>query len=1095
MGRRHELSLLSALLERAERGDGSMAQLSGEPGIGKTRLLEEVQGAALRRGFATAWGRAWELGGAPPYWPWIEALRTLIARPNGPSEDHAPLLRLLPELDPSAHVVSADRASTTPADAFQLSDALAGYLRLTCARQPVLLIFDDLHASDLSTLQLLEFVQRQTRDCRLLLLSSHRDVEARRSAAVDEYLGRLGRDAEHLALKRLGRSDVGALVSERIGHDDPETVRAVHEATDGNPLFVHELVRLVADRMSARSGALPASVRTVIRERLGLLAPATVALLQAAAVAGREFSLPLAADVAGVTPRAFEESAQEATDAGLLEETGPGRYRFSHAVVAEALGGELSDTLRWKLHLRAAEVLEAMEPTTGGKHPGGTRLSEIAHHYLQAGVDAAARAVEACRVAADAAEARLAFADAARLREQALDALASAAPGDQPKRGELLVAAARACARAGERAAAEARCIEATELARARQDWLLFVRAVLSLGAEPTVGKRDTALIDLLQEALDRLDEHDDPWRARAMARLASARQPEADPAPPMDLARAAIAMARRLDDGGDRTVLCEVLHSAMGALSDFAAAAERAELNAEAAERSLAQGDRGRALQALTRLAFDRIELLDVEGFAETVDRFEAQVRRSPSPRHESIPLLLRSMRAAWEGRFADAQDLEERARALLDGAAVAPQPAWPARRMGLAMLRGEPGPMVEAMRALQSVQPASPAGELLLGATAHALSGEREAARDRIARLTPAQLQQVHANVHLLQCMAELAWQLRDGDLARQTYAALLPHQGRPWIMTGIGYTLHGLADHSLFRMAHQAGELELAEQHAEAALAQAGQLASPVLSMVVGFELGAALQERGVRPERTRSLLDQARRGARDLGLQWWVERCGELQARLDRAAEPGRAEQPPQAASTGEHTALELRYEGDYWTVRGFGELCRIRDGRGMQMLAALVTRPGEALHVLELSGANAPVDAGDSGELIDDQAKAAYRARLRELSAEIDEAESWHDAARRERLQEEMEALRREISRAVGLGGRRRTKGAATERARSNVRRRLALVMQRVEEAAPRIGEHLRSSLKTGVRCTYAADGDGGAGTARARDRSSGKDET
>ncbi|MBA3395018.1 MAG: hypothetical protein H0T89_20395 [Deltaproteobacteria bacterium] len=159
-------------------------------------------------------------------------------------------------------------------------------------------------------------------------------------------------------------------------------------------------------------------------------------------------------------------------------------------------------------------------------------------------------------------------------------------------------------------------------------------------------------------------------------------------------------------------------------------------------------------------------------------------------------------------------------------------------------------------------------------------------------------------------------------------------------------------------------------------------------------------------------------------------------------------------------------------GELWVVRGFGEQVHVKGSRGIEMLARLVAEPGREHHVLELASTTEAVDGGDAGEVIDPTAREAYRERLRELTAIRDEAEAWGDPGRAERAAEELEALTAELARAVGLGGRTRRVGVASERARSNVQRRLNHALQQIRAGSRRIGEHLAASIKTGTYCRY-----------------------
>ncbi len=167
-----------------------------------------------------------------------------------------------------------------------------------------------------------------------------------------------------------------------------------------------------------------------------------------------------------------------------------------------------------------------------------------------------------------------------------------------------------------------------------------------------------------------------------------------------------------------------------------------------------------------------------------------------------------------------------------------------------------------------------------------------------------------------------------------------------------------------------------------------------------------------------------------------------------------------------------TAVTIERAGELWTVRGFAEELHVKDSRGIQMLARLVAEPHRELHALDLGGGGDGADGGDAGELLDATARSAYRDRLRELGAERDEAETWGDAGRVERATLEIETLTEELERAVGLGGRARKTGSASERARSNVQRRVNHALQQIRAASPRIGEHLTASIRTGTYCCY-----------------------
>jgi hypothetical protein len=184
---------------------------------------------------------------------------------------------------------------------------------------------------------------------------------------------------------------------------------------------------------------------------------------------------------------------------------------------------------------------------------------------------------------------------------------------------------------------------------------------------------------------------------------------------------------------------------------------------------------------------------------------------------------------------------------------------------------------------------------------------------------------------------------------------------------------------------------------------------------------------------------------------------------------------------------------FRWEGEYWTVSYEGAVVRLKDAKGLRHLAQLLAHPAREFHVTDLetadSGRASPgqgerahsselelrPDLGDAGELLDAQAKAAYKARLDELRVELDEAEGFNDAARAAKAREEMDFLVGELARAVGLGGRDRRAASHAERARLNATRAIRAAMANLARANPSLGRHLASTIRTGRYCSYTPD--------------------
>jgi hypothetical protein len=178
-------------------------------------------------------------------------------------------------------------------------------------------------------------------------------------------------------------------------------------------------------------------------------------------------------------------------------------------------------------------------------------------------------------------------------------------------------------------------------------------------------------------------------------------------------------------------------------------------------------------------------------------------------------------------------------------------------------------------------------------------------------------------------------------------------------------------------------------------------------------------------------------------------------------------------PPQVRPVPTAIGFSLERDGEVWAVSWGGAVFRVQDSRGLQILAQLVSHPGQEFHVTDLSapgGASGHVE--DAGEVLDQEAIASYRRRLEEVKDELDEAERWNDEGRQGRLREEMEILAAELSRAVGLGGRRRKAASSSEKARVNVKRRLSHAIGKIAEHSPGLGAHLDWAVKTGVFCSY-----------------------
>ncbi len=445
VGRDAELSLLDGALDDAVAGRGRLVLLAGEAGIGKSRLADELASRAKALGVRVLWGRCWEAGGAPAYWPWVQALRTYVRESDADALRQrlghgAPdVAHLLPEVKLLYPDLPEPPALDSEGARFRLFDATAAFVRNVAAEQPLLIVLDDVHAADASSLLMLEFVAAELADARILVLAAYRDPELDPGDPIATALAGLARHASsRISLTGLREPEVAAYV-ESSSHVEPPAslVSAIAAETEGNPLFVGEIVRMLASE--GRLGehpdaswrlAIPETVKEVIGRRLRRLSDDCRETLALASVVGREFPLDVVELLSGLEASDLLILFDEAIATRLVADIpgAPGRMRFTHALVRDTLYDALPHGRRLELHHRAGDAIE----TLAGDDPRSR--SEIAHHFFHAlpAVDADV-AVEHARRAAEQATLLLAHEEAARLLETALHG-ARAALTSRPRR-------------------------------------------------------------------------------------------------------------------------------------------------------------------------------------------------------------------------------------------------------------------------------------------------------------------------------------------------------------------------------------------------------------------------------------------------------------------------------------------------------------------------------------------------------------------------------------------------------------------------------------------------------------------------------------
>jgi DNA-binding SARP family transcriptional activator/predicted ATPase len=453
VGREAQLAVLSATLAAAAAGRGRrLVLVAGDPGIGKTRLAEEAARRAAAQHVQVAWGRCFEGEGAPAFWPWVQVTRQLLADvPPGEFDgvlgrSGAELSQLLPELKELVPGLEPPPVVELTAGRFRLYQAVTGLLRRLADARPLLVIVDDLHWADTGSLGLLAFLAAELSDARLVVLGTYRDLEAAAGGPLAETLGALARQpvVERIALGGLGEAEVARLIATTVeGRPGEELVRAVHERTEGNPFFVTELLRLLqsegglqgGDALATARREIPAGVRDVLRRRLARLPEQTNAVLLVAAVAGRGFDLDLVERVAGLEDERALEAVEAAVVAGLVVEDQQmvEKYRFTHALIREAIYEQLSRARRARLHARVAQALLDLHGPGDPEH-----AFELAQHWwAAASVTGPSAALPHVLAAADHAMARLAYEQAEQQLRRALQLLESMPPSGERTRREF----------------------------------------------------------------------------------------------------------------------------------------------------------------------------------------------------------------------------------------------------------------------------------------------------------------------------------------------------------------------------------------------------------------------------------------------------------------------------------------------------------------------------------------------------------------------------------------------------------------------------------------------------------------------------------
>lgn len=690
VGREREMQELRAAIDDTAGRRGRTVLISGESGIGKTRLASEAAAYAALRGAQVLWGRCYAGEGAPAYWPWIQVIRDYAREHDAETvasdlgsgafeigQIVSEVRERMPEI-PESPPLDAEQAR------FRLFDSVSRFLIGASERQPLAILLEDLQQADRPSLMLLAFVARELSRSRVLLLGTYRDDEVF-GEYLNEALTALSKERGYSRIRLRGLPDqhvkamLEAVLQQPLEQRDELTLAdAICRESEGNPYFTEEIIRHLIDSgvldwrdgrwvTSIRGGnelGIPRGVREVVAHRLEKLPADTLELLSTAAVIGREFDLQILTRVSGLEAGVALERLQTALDGAIVTQAGgePGRYVFAHGAMRDALYDDLPALRRSQLHISAGEAIEELYEDRIESH-----LSAIAYHLAKAAPQGdVGKAADYAWWAGERAAATYAYEDAVGLFETALR-LFDMLPEVPQRRCDLLLALGDARWGAGEADRARETFGEAASMARELALNDHYARAALGYGGGPggfsITDRADEQLVAMLDEALEVLPARDSALRVTVLSRLAlelrcKGALEEADRA-----SAEAIEMAERV---GDTKILLLAMHSRQWSTLGPDRLDEAVESGEEMVRLARIVDDRDMQFEGHHLRLIALAQLGDFRAVDEEIsacDRLAGELRQ---PRYLWQAAVFRAMRALMRGRHQESERLAHTALSI---------------------------------------------------------------------------------------------------------------------------------------------------------------------------------------------------------------------------------------------------------------------------------------------------------------------------------------------------------------------------------------------------------------------------------------------
>jgi DNA-binding winged helix-turn-helix (wHTH) protein/tetratricopeptide (TPR) repeat protein len=870
VGREAVLSYLAQELGSVAKGQGRAVFLTGEPGIGKSRTAARFANSAQESGARSLLGRCVEGQGAPVHWPWAQIVRSALRRGfaevsrGRATESAAVLARALPGIAGEIGGQLPDLVELPDEEArFRLADALASLFRSASRSAPLVLLLDDLHLADHSSLDLLGTLVEELRQTPVLFVGTYREAELARDAERSRLIGAVARSrgAHAVRLEGLAREEVACFLGTGPGGPVSESlVGSVHERTGGNPFFLTQIVPLLDGGVGGparpkHEASLPQGVREAIGQHLDVLPESCRDLLSRASVLGRSFELDVLAHVSGVGVDTTLETLESAIDARVVRPVGDSwtRFEFAHALIPETLYDAMSTARRLRLHGRAGSALETL------RSDDPNRAAELAHHFNRAApLGHAAAAVRWSIRASELATRQLAYEETVRHTGNALEGLRLVGSDDK-RRLELLLALAEAQGRAGQVGESRDTFQSAAALARERGDAEALARAALGLDWE--VARRgavgtDAVRLALLGEALAAVGSVESSLRVRLLAAMDEALYFEDSPRGGPSLSREAIGMARRI---GDADALVFALNRRHLVLRHPTGLDERLSISRELVSLTQRRRQPDLVFDAHGSQIHDALERGEIELVDRALEAFERLAGEHKIPKYLWYADLYRAMRELLAGRFAESEPRIARAYSI--GSRVQDDLARLWHVVQMQTLRIDQGRAEGFLPELREVEKLYPLEAMRLNvALVEALTGDLQSARRALDHFEEAGAGAMRRDITWILCvvvLGQLCELCGDEDIAAEIYDLLRPF-ARQHIVVGTAIVYRGAVATELGRLAALLGRWEEAEHHFATGLARERRMGARPFEAAVQLGWARMLMSRGDEGDR-----EQARR----------------------------------------------------------------------------------------------------------------------------------------------------------------------------------------------------------------------------------------